>query len=59
MSEYKILVVSAGISRINLISAISGTEVDFGIRTEYDTLLCELKALREKVIEFQVVTAIK
>lgn len=59
MSEYKILVVSAGISHIGLISAISDTEVDFGIRTEYDTLLCELKALREKMIEFQAVTDIK
>ena len=45
MNEYKILVVSAGISQIGLAAIVQYPELDFGIKPECDTLLSELKAL--------------
>lgn len=45
MNEYKILVVSAGISHIGLTAIVQYSGVDFGIKPECDTLLSELKAL--------------
>ena len=46
------LVVSMGLSHIGLIFAIPYPEVDFEIKTEYDTLLSELKASNKEFIEF-------
>lgn len=47
-----VLVVESGVSHIGLISAIQYPEVDFGIKTEYDTLLSELKASNKEFREF-------
>ena len=45
MNEYKILIVSAGISHIGLTAIVQYTEVDFGIKPKCNTLSGELKAL--------------
>lgn len=45
MNEYKILIVSAGISHIGLTAIVQYPEVDFGIKPECDTLSSELKDL--------------